>query len=150
MYCQFCGRFVSDTSKFCRYCGKQIFLAFDSRPSAPRAPGGVASPSRRSSKTEITMKLMPEFYPIPKKYEAQLRAGTRPEAIIGELLRQRAEMRNLLEEVARAGHGGAADNSAQAATKFLASHCLACGDVMEDNESGQVPICPDCREAGGR
>ena len=150
MHCQFCGGIIGDTSKFCRYCGKQVFLVFDSRPSAAWAPGGVAAPSRRSPKTEITMRLVPEFYPIPKKYEAQLRAGTRPEAIIGELIRQRAEMRNLLEEVARADHGGAADKSAQAATKFLASHCLACGDVMEDKEAGQVPICPDCREAGGR
>ncbi|MGH9765546.1 MAG: hypothetical protein ACREAC_32325, partial [Blastocatellia bacterium] len=83
---------------------------------APVAP--VAAAVRRKA-TEATIKLRPGFYPIPKRFELQLNSGTRPEAVISELLRHKAEMRNLIEQIALSDNNQTPSPTSEAARKFL-------------------------------
>jgi hypothetical protein len=142
MKCPSCNVNISDTSKFCRYCGVQVFRKPDYT-SAEKGPNvAAAAPARKA--TDVTRKLRPEFYPMPKRYEAQLRSGTRPDAIIGELLIQKAEMRNLLETIARSDENGSAVGIKRAVNMFLLSHCVVCGEPMESQEAGKTPVCSGC------
>ncbi|HYM00825.1 MAG TPA: hypothetical protein VEZ90_17850, partial [Blastocatellia bacterium] len=97
--------------------------------------GAVAAARAPRRATDVTIKLRPGFYPIPKRFELQLNSGTDPEAVISELLMQKAEMRNLLERIARSN-----DNDspalAEAARSFLLSHCIVCGASMSSQEPG--------------
>ena len=142
MQCPSCHAIISDTSKFCRYCGIQVFRKPEYQSVAKNTPAVAAAPARK--RTDITRKLRPEFYPIPKRYEADLRAGTDPLAIIGELLIQKAEMRNLLERIARYDENGAATDIRRAVDRFLLSHCVVCGEPMRAQEAGNTPVCPEC------
>src|SRR5712692_3753140 len=99
MQCPSCQAKISDTSKFCRYCGLQVFRKPD-YPTVEKSSTVAAAVAARKI-TDVTRRLRPEFYPVPKRYEADLKSGTNPVAIIGELLIQKAEMRNLLEKIAR-------------------------------------------------
>jgi hypothetical protein len=146
MQCPSCHANISDTSKFCRYCGVQVFRKPDS-PSAERSSPAVAAASARKI-TDVTRKLRPEFYPVPKRYEADLKSGTNPIAIIGELLIQKAEMRNLLEKIARADENGSAKEIKGAVNMFLLSHCVVCGEPMTPQKNGNTPVCAACAKQG--
>jgi hypothetical protein len=142
MQCPSCLASISDTSNFCRYCGIQVFRKPDS-PTAERSSiAAAAAPTRK--RTDITRKLRPEFYPMPKRYEADLKSGTNPVAVIGELLIQKAEMRNLLERIARYDGNGSATDIKRAVDKFLLSHCVVCGEPMQPQDPGKTPVCPTC------
>ena len=104
----------------------------------------AAAPAPARKRTDITRKLRPEFYPMPKRYEADLKSGTNPVAIIGELLIQKAEMRNLLERIARLDGNGSAEDIKRAVDKFLLSHCVVCGEPVQPQEAGKTPVCPEC------
>jgi hypothetical protein len=142
MQCPSCHANISDTSKFCRYCGVQVFRKPDYPTLEKSATPAAAAPARK--RTDITRKLRPEFYPMPKRYEADLKAGTNPVAIIGELLIQKAEMRNLLERIARYDGDGSAVDIKRAVDKFLLSHCVVCGEPMQPQDAGKTPVCPTC------
>jgi hypothetical protein len=146
MQCPSCRSTISDTSKFCRYCGAQVFRKPD-YPTVEKNPvPAAAAPARK--RTDITRKLRPEFYPMPKRYEADLKSGTSPVAIIGELLIQKAEMRNLLERISRYDQNGSATDIKQAVDKFLLSHCVVCGEPMQPQEAGKTPVCAACAKQG--
>src|SRR5262245_42433625 len=124
MQCPSCQANISDTSKVCRYCGIQVFRTPESQTVEKSSNSAAVAPARK--RTDSTRKLRPEFYPIPKRYEADLKSGTSPVAIIGELLIQKAEMRNLLERIARYDGNGSATGIKRAVDKFLLSHCVVC------------------------
>jgi len=142
MQCPSCQASISDTSKFCRYCGVQVFRKPDSPTAEKISIAVAAAPARK--RTDITRKLRPEFYPMPKRYEADLKSGTNPVAIIGELLIQKAEMRNLLERIARYDGNGSATDIKRAVDRFLLSHCVVCGEPMQPQDPGKTPVCPTC------
>ena len=146
MQCPSCHANISDTSKFCRYCGIQVFRQPEPQ-SVEKSPTPVAAAPAKK-RTDITRKLRPEFYPIPKRYEADLKSGTTPVAIIGELLIQKAEMRNLLERIARYDGNGSAADIKQAVDKFLLSHCVVCGEPMQSQDAGKTPVCSQCARQG--
>ena len=142
MQCPACGASISDTSKFCRYCGVQVFRKPDYRSVERSAPASAVALAQKI--TDVTRKLRPEFYPIPKRYDADLKSGASPVAIIGELLIQKAEMRNLLEKIARTDENGSAADIKLAVNLFLSSHCVVCGEPMERQENGRTPVCQAC------
>jgi len=142
MQCPSCNSTISDTSKFCRYCGVQVFRKPDFQTVDNACAPAAAAPARK--RTDITRKLRPEFYPMPKRYEADLKSGTNPVAIMGELLIQKAEMRNLLERIARYDGNGSATDIKRAVDKFLLSHCVVCGQPMQPQDPGKTPVCPTC------
>lgn len=146
MQCPSCHANISDTSKFCRYCGVQVFLKPDYPSVEKSSPAAAVAPARKI--TDVTRKLRPEFYPIPKRYEADLKSGINPVAIIGEMLIQKAEMRNLLEKIARADENGSAINIKRAVNLFLLSHCVVCGEPMQPQETGKTPVCLECAKQG--
>jgi hypothetical protein len=146
MQCPSCRANISDTSKFCRYCGVQVFRKPDYQSVEQSSPAAAVAPARKI--TDVTRKLRPEFYPIPKRYEAELKSGTNPVAIIGELLIQKAEMRNLLEKIARLDGNGAAKDIKGAVNMFLLSHCVVCGEPMAPQETGKTPVCSECAKQG--
>jgi len=142
MQCPSCQASISDTSKFCRYCGVQVFRSPDPQTVEKSPIPAAAAPARK--RTDITRKLRPEFYPMPKRYEADLKSGTNPVAIIGELLIQKAEMRNLLERIGRYDGNGSAADIKRTVDKFLLSHCVVCGEPMQPQDPGNTPVCPIC------
>ena len=142
MQCPSCNSTISDTSKFCRYCGVQVFRKPDFQTVDNACAPAAAAPARK--RTDITRKLRPEFYPMPKRYEADLKSGTNPVAIMGELLIQKAEMRNLLERIARSDGNGSTTDIKRAVDKFLLSHCVVCGEPMHPQEPGKTPVCSTC------
>jgi hypothetical protein len=146
MQCPSCHANISDTSKFCRYCGVQVFVKPDYPTAEKNSTVAAAAPARKI--TDVTRKLRPEFYPMPKRYEADLNAGTNPVAIIGELLIQKAEIRNLLEKIARLDGNGSAAEIKKAVNMFLLSHCVVCGEPMEPQEAGKTPVCSNCAKQG--
>jgi len=142
MQCPSCHANISDTSKFCRYCGIQVFRSPDYAGVGKNYSAVAVAPAQKI--TDVTRKLRPEFYPIPKRYEADLKSGTNPIAVIGELLIQKAEMRNLLEKIARTDENGPATDIKRAVNLFLLSHCVVCGEPMEPQENGRTPVCLAC------
>jgi hypothetical protein len=146
MQCPSCHANISDTSKFCRYCGVQVFSKPDYPTAEKSSPAAAPAPARRI--TDVTIKLRPEFYPVPKRYEADLKSGANPIAIIGELLIQKAEMRNLLEKISRVDGNGSAKDIKDAVSLFLLSHCVVCGEPMQPQKNGNTPVCSACARQG--
>ena len=141
MQCPSCHATISNTSKFCRYCGVQVFRAPD-YPALKSSPAAAPAPARKV--TDVTRKLRPEFYPVPKRYEADLKSGANPLTVIGELLIQKAEMRNLLEKISRVDENGSSKEIKDAVILFLSSHCVVCGEPMDQQKNGNTPVCSAC------
>jgi hypothetical protein len=88
----------------------------------------------------------PESWSLPKKYASMLAAGTKPEAIISELVRHNLKMRIVLEGIMQMLPSDRPSRVADAIKGYLQSHCIACGTQTKLFASGETPFCADCAD----
>jgi hypothetical protein len=93
-----------------------------------------------------TLRIAPENWGLPRKYASMLAAGTKPEAIISELVRHNLKMRIVLEGIMQMLPSDRPNRVAETIKGYLQSHCVGCGTQTEVFAVGSMPVCADCNE----
>ena len=146
MQCSSCNAEIGTTTAFCPFCGREHLR----KPSTygttavPASVGSGAAPAH--SEEASTLKMGPEFWGLPKKYESMLAAGTKPEAIISELVRHNLKMRIVLEGIMQMLPSDGPNRVSDTIKGYLQSHCIACGTQTKVFAGGATPLCADCAD----